>query len=415
MPAGNVTVAARYSQKLATPYTDSAKTLVRYNAPYLEFDRGTGTMLFAPAGIGYVLIHIYAGDESAEALGTIIFRRLDNLGASGTGAITTMDGKYSVPLLGMINDVFINPPSQNTAFWTIVKLTLGFNYNEANTYYFAAQRIGQQAPIEDTYYLDSDVSSARSALCEVPGTVTSYNFEVLNGAVAGTEQTSGTVGKGAMLVISPVVPEGKYFAGWYEFTYDGNNEPVLGAFVSGSNVLNITASKDLKLIAKSADEEASLKLAPLPNDTNQVFNWFGTSGVSAGAAEFVRYGNPSPFSTDGADYLIIYVYDSQTADKDAYVGRFKVLAGAAGEKIESIDGLISATYDGGPTNACIQGANITGKFYPLMLYCISTYSSTQDYYFAVQVKAKSGTMYADSDISDIGTAVYNEEGTKVRA
>ena len=209
-------------------------------------------------------------------------------------------------------------------------------------------------------------------------------------------------------IIADLAPAGKQFKSW---SVNGTEVPSAGrtyTFRTNQSEYNITANY--------VDTTAQ---APTLDNTTQGFNWYMPDGTYAQAAEFFRYGRPSDLF-DTTDYLIYYIYDSQTANKDDYVGMFYVYnedSGYAADEFVSADGQRRISYDGGSGDACIQGTAIQTALDPFMEYCIGEeFDEMQNYYFAIRRVGKivGDEVYGDSDISAIGNGAYNKSGTKQR-
>jgi hypothetical protein len=356
--------------------------------------------LIAPTQLDYVLLHIYGSDVSDSVLGTL---KLTETG------ITTLDGNNTIELLGMPGNGFINPGNVPD-FWRLVKIALSINYNEADTYYFAAQRIAK------TDFVDSDISAARFPLCEKPGTpVESFDFEVLNGTVDGTAQTSGTAGKGALLVLRHGDVQDKVFTGWYYFTGIAGTE-TKGSLIALSDVLEIAVTTNLKIMAFFDDTALPLiPLATLANGANQVFKWDG-EGV---LIEMFRWNDGTAYASGssfaaGIDYLKVYIYESTAANTETdSVGSFKYISGSD-RPVTSLDGTLTvrnAAGAAGLDNCTLYGNSGDTDHIDLAAVIAAAigggYSSTKNYYFAVQSIAQASSGYSDSGISVIGTVAWH--------
>ncbi|MDR3318391.1 MAG: hypothetical protein LBS99_03055, partial [Clostridiales bacterium] len=239
-----------------------------------------------------------------------------------------------------------------------------------------------------------------------------YELTVVGGYIKDTDNaTTGKYIEGDYVTVVAVVPENKALGSWK---------------IGG---ISVATTKEYTLRIDSADVEITAdyvdltKLATLVNNANQAFNWYNPNGIKAGAAEFMRFKNDGGSGinvfTEGVDYVMYYIYEAPTADKADYVGQFKMYSGGViGDYLVSADDLRRIVYDGGATNACVQdhsGTNIVDNFFPFIQYTITeNFSPTQDYYFAVQLVAKSDSMYISGDISQIGTVAFNTEKNKVK-
>ena len=121
----------------------------------------------------------------------------------------------------------------------------------------------------------------------------------------------------------------------------------------------------------------------------------------------------------GAEYILFYVYESADANKEAYVGQFKMLRydGDATTKVctslKSLDDAYEANViQGGNTNFWIEKSRFTAVHELLENILGYNYSYGQTYYFAAQAVAAEGGNYESSDISEISATGIVRDASK---
>ena len=230
-----------------------------------------------------------------------------------------------------------------------------------------------------------------------------YTVNVTGGYIGeDTSATSATIWEGDEATVTAVIPENKGFVRW----------TVNGETVSTSYRYSFTVEEDVTLVAEFAD---LIKLETPANDANQMFNYVKYSDTR-NTTEFDRQknedGSRKTVFVDGVDYVLYYIYTSPTADKEDYVGQFKLdqADGGTAATVVTMDGSSSIGAGSTPGDYYIDN---TGKeaFYAFFRAAIGEdYDAYTQYYFAAQVVGYENSIYIDSEISEIGTS-YILEGT----
>ncbi len=107
-----------------------------------------------------------------------------------------------------------------------------------------------------------------------------------------------------------------------------------------------------------------------------------------------------------------YIYTSATANKNDSVGAFKLERYNGGFRLATMDGETLWELEGSAGNIWISTKNNyhtdrKGNFFSMIQKVLGeNYSETQAYYFAAQTCGKDGSIYAPSEISDIGSQEF---------
>ena len=191
------------------------------------------------------------------------------------------------------------------------------------------------------------------------------------------------------------IPEGKGFAGW----------KIGEEIVSTDRTYEFVLSGDTVITAVFEDQQ---KLAAPEMDKNQMFRYNGDYKP----LEFDR-GSSTAF-VEGVDHITFYIYTSPDAAKDDYVGTFILDANGSGSsvfRLATSEGETLLALEGTAGNLWLDTRDgyTKEKLFEMFAKVIGeSYSADQGYYLAAQACGEEGSVYASSDISDIGSLEFKQ-------
>lgn len=224
-----------------------------------------------------------------------------------------------------------------------------------------------------------------------------YNVTV-NGGYVGedTEASSVEVWAGDTVTVTAVNPDGKGFVRWM-----ANGEEA-GTFYK----YTFTVNENTTLTAEFGD---LVYLKTPANDANQMFNK-KASGYSDMIVELDRQKTPEgerdTAFDEGVDYILYYLYTSPDADKNDYVGQFKMdQTNGTGAEIMALDGSHAIGCGSTPGDYYFDRVS-NDDFFGLIEAAVGEdYSPYETYYAAAQVVGVENSVYVSSGVSEIGTSV----------
>ena len=425
MPAEDVTVVAVFVETvrtLGTPDNSERKLIYKeagVNA--IAFDRAAQSM-FIEGVTDRVIIWIYDSPEAADPIGHMVLTANEPYDNGTKGMLTTSDGELSQEVNGQPANFYIdvNGDGYNN-FFRLLKHELGYAYSDGNTYYFAAQIIAVDEPVTEgdfeITYNDSAISQVGSAGIVKDASVPSglYTVKVDGGLIDGS-LTEVAAGHGNTIILTAEAQDGKLFAGWFLVL---DEEGTLSEEPLSANLTyeyKVTGNVTIKAVFSESAEK--IKLAIPDNSKSELI-----SRATGGAVELDRAaGKTDTMFDDGVASVIYYIYTSPDAQKEEYVGQFRLhvdlnadMAGGAAFVgwIESVDGAISYNVVRGDIGNYYVETSETSFFYDLIRQVVGyDYSEGQVYYFAAQAIAAEGSVYEDSDVSSIGPAGFARDESK---
>lgn len=233
-----------------------------------------------------------------------------------------------------------------------------------------------------------------------------YKLTVNGGYVAGYEDIGGVVEvlEGSSYTVVPNIPENKGFVEWQA---DG---------VKVSDVLFYTLtdiSGDITVTAVFGDLQYLFDAPEMA--ANQMFSHNDSYSIieldrmkeSDGTTKRTAF-------TDNVEYIMFYIYTTPYAAKDEYVGRFILdMHGTGSEgvfRLATVDGRTLLNLKGKAGDVYLDGYSRARLFTEVFAAAIGEeYGSKIPYYLAAQVCGINGSVYAPSEISEIGTQVFIAE------
>ncbi len=262
--------------------------------------------------------------------------------------------------------------------------------------------VGSTVAGEVTYY-----AIFTATLIPVEYTIT-VDSAITNGTVVVSYEESALFG-GETITVTITASSGYYLVS-YEIVDDNDSTTITdngdGTYTftmpDGNITFTATFAEQTQLVAPTGS---------LPTNTYQAFNYYS---ANANFLEFMRYTNDVDgwstsdglFADENVDYVKYYVYTSSTADKDDYVAEFMFVRGlinASVGTIASMDLKSTCKFESGYNNTTVG----LGTFAVFMSEIIDSYTTTTEYYFAIQLCSDYDT-YAPTEISDIGTVAFRE-------
>ncbi len=231
-----------------------------------------------------------------------------------------------------------------------------------------------------------------------------YTLTLTGGILNGDRELTGEIEVlgGVEYTITPdltLIPEGKRFVGWK-----------IGEEVIEQREYKLRFTADMVIAAQYGDK---FQLDAPEMSDNQMIKHNDNYLLEFDRGKNDDGSKKSAFN-ENVDYVKFYIYTDVNADKEDYVGAFKLERDGAFFKLSTMDGEKLWGIEGSAGNMWLDtkdnyASDRKGNFFGMLQKVLGeNYDETATYYFAAQtvVKESSRGDYLDSEISVIGPQVF---------
>ena len=377
---------------------NSQSALLKRNGNYIEVNRATQSMFIE--GVDYVLFYIYDSAEVENKATDHVGQFKMSVNAENRVIAESLDGKFSVDMRSSTDSYTTDLDS----FFAVIARSVGTEYSDATTYYFAAQLIS----VKGLLYEDSEISAigANGIVRDANATGT-YTVTLTGGKAEGDLTTVENAGHGSIIIATAdAAEEGQRFAYWA--LYEGGEED---SIVSTSAELVYVVEGNADLRARFIGEEEMIPLAAPDNSTDGMIKFSGgAAGESMNTIEFGRGQVGGTAFVGGVSEIVYYIYTSNAEDAEA-VAQFSLKYDGTNVQLVDSEGVVfEHNIVGGITNLYLNGANGAAA----VAFIKAAYekdagvawdeTGATSYYFACQAKTSLTDIFEDSEIGAKGSA-----------